>query len=308
MLTIRNRRGFTLIELLVVIAIIAILIALLLPAVQQAREAARRSTCKNNLKQLGIAMHNYHETHNTFPFGMSEGIVGCYGAPREMSWVPLILPYIEQSPLYNQLDFSYTSSTCCGGTGWNVARATVIPTLMCPSDPESPKKEQQGFHGNYVGCAGSTVYNPTTDPCGTRLNGVLYPKSRVRFRDIAVDGTSVTLLAAELILVTDSGAPNGHDLRGRYYNAREGSCLFSTLYTPNTTVADRRPYCNESVSYSPCINFPGSDYHQSARSHHTGGVHALFCDGSARFITENINLATWRILGSRNDRQPVGEF
>ena len=139
----RGRRGFTLIELLVVIAIIAILIALLLPAVQQAREAARRSQCKNNLKQLGLALHNYHDTFQVFPFGMINPTNGDLpGSPRpptdNTGWYPMILPYIEQGALYNAFMEEQQNSARTGAIYWS-RKESIVTMMMCPSDPAGPK-------------------------------------------------------------------------------------------------------------------------------------------------------------------------
>ncbi|HEY4261783.1 MAG TPA: DUF1559 domain-containing protein, partial [Schlesneria sp.] len=152
-----SRRGFTLIELLVVIAIIAVLIALLLPAVQQAREAARRTQCKNNLKQIGLAMHNYHDQCNTFPYGCLN--VGTYH--QRDTWMQQILPMIEQGSLYNSYQADMSVWVMDVPTG---IRDKSLAALQCPSDPSSPAKGASGgtrsggdgFQGNYVVCVGKT--------------------------------------------------------------------------------------------------------------------------------------------------------
>ena len=140
----RSRRGFTLIELLVVIAIIAVLIALLLPAVQQAREAARRTQCRNNLKQLGVALHNYHDTHRVFPLACIRGLQGSSANIEGFgTWLVYLFPYIDQTPLYNTFNFPYVGGTYGLGSYGTVNMATVnipIQALMCPSDPDAKVK------------------------------------------------------------------------------------------------------------------------------------------------------------------------
>ena len=296
-----TRHAFTLVELLVVIAIIGVLIALLLPAVQQAREAARRMSCSNHMKQVALGMHNYHDTFQTFPQGMNGTMQDAtLDKPAEMSWMPLILPFIEQKSLHDSFNFKITTSTCCGAwPTWT----TVVSTLLCPSDPAGVKNTQQGFHGNYVLCLGNTIYNPSTDVDGTNRNGMFFARSRIGFKSVT-DGSSNTLMAGELLI--NPNTSSGHDLRGRYYNGREGSVLFTALYPPNTTIGDTHPYCINSPPTLPCTS--GSEYKLSLRSHHPGGVTVALGDGSCRFVPETINLDVWQRLGARNDGLVVGEY
>lgn len=173
-----RRRGFTLIELLVVIAIIAILIALLLPAVQQAREAARRTQCKNNLKQMGLALHNYHDNYQFFPNGNVASSAGGWG----LSWYARILPFVDQAPLYNQLTFSGTQH----GWAWNdptnnpegVQNGTAfsrvtLSFVICPSSPLQAKRDAGGFNipdAQYMGIMGATDGNTFTNPAGRKCS------------------------------------------------------------------------------------------------------------------------------------------
>ncbi|HUQ71374.1 MAG TPA: DUF1559 domain-containing protein, partial [Planctomycetaceae bacterium] len=192
-----RRRGFTLIELLVVIAIIAILIALLLPAVQQAREAARRTQCRNNLKQLGLALHNYHDNFNIFPMGFSDVVAG--NAERNGSgwaWSAMVLPYLDQAPLYNQFNFNVTPYNCvnCAApiTGNQALVGTQLAAFSCPSDVKPATAANNGGAANtsasqgtaaiatssYMGCRGSfngvfCVESGTAVNFDPRNNGLL---------------------------------------------------------------------------------------------------------------------------------------
>ena len=180
-----RKRGFTLIELLVVITIIAILIALLLPAVQQAREAARRSQCKSNLKQWGIAIHNYHDAHSTMPMGKV--------ALRHWTFRSMLLPYVDQATLYEQLDFEFDPEcfTYALVTMPDNPLDDLIPLYSCPSDPNSGRVSDSplGQHapGSYPGVSGDTP---------TSKNGIFYVDSATRFRDV-IDGLSSTIAVGE---------------------------------------------------------------------------------------------------------------
>jgi prepilin-type N-terminal cleavage/methylation domain-containing protein/prepilin-type processing-associated H-X9-DG protein len=192
-----SRRGFTLIELLVVIAIIAILIALLLPAVQQAREAARRTQCRNNLKQLGLALHNYHDAYNTFPY------VSGFTANLGYSWLPGALPYLDQAPLYNQFNFS-TAVSCAT---MQVAISTPLPFLGCPSEPAQLVRTDRAFP---VTCATGTTNSTNamaTSYAGSYGDG---------FNNIPSSATD----------------PYGGDGAKARYGA--GGCSSNTTWTPTT--------------------------------------------------------------------------
>ena len=317
----RHKRGFTLIELLVVIAIIAVLIALLLPAVQQAREAARRSQCKNHLKQLGLALHNYHDTMTVFPPGgvgytMWSADPGTTNPTNRICWMQMILPYLDQQPLYNQISPYFDGKNPGGATAsWNwPGIKTVIPVLMCPSDPANPKintySTSLGFQGNYLAVAsGTTHFNVGS---GLALDGIFYSQSRTRIRDL-VDGVSNTLMVGEMILQPDASTTglglNQNDWRGAYWDNYGGTVFVSTLNPPNTDQPDCHISC-VSKPISPCIagaNGSGSSI-QYFRSYHVGGAHGVMADGSVRFFSSNINTATFKWLGARNDGNVVGEY
>ena len=306
-----QRRAFTLIELLVVIAIIAVLIGLLLPAVQKVRAAAARAQCQNNLKQLGLACHNYQSANNVFPTGTVDQISRDIAYRDRRNWLHFVLPYLEQDAIYTQMMAWLASGQ---GHMWSDApnRQTVIPTYICPSDPHSPKtvtshteSDQQGFHSNYVGCSGSTPFNPANS-LGSQLNGIFYYKSSTRPTDIT-DGTSNTLLTSELLVSPDDQDTgllgHGHDVRGRMWNpANQGSILFSTQYPPNTQAPDALQYC-QTIPTAPCITTTTAIV-LYARSTHSGGVNAGMADGSVRFISNNVDPTAYLNLGTRAGGEP----
>ena len=315
-----HRVGFTLVELLVVIAIIGVMVGLLLPAVQAAREAARRMSCSNNNKQLGLALHNYHDTHQRFPIGVLSDRLNQVltpagrGNPGRMSWMPSLLPFLEQAPLYEQLA-PYMASRNSNSFPSNLMN-TPIPALMCPSDPGSPKTGEQhntagqdpppdrddGFHGNYLLCHGNTE---VTEANSNNLNGMFYYLSKTRFADI-IDGTSNTVMGSEVLVVRETSGQR--DWRGRYYRADHLSSLFSTFQPPNTTLADKMRTCEAgNPIYAPCTasTNPQVIY---ARSRHPGGAQSLLGDGSVRFITESINTQVWRDLGTRAGGEVIVEY
>jgi prepilin-type N-terminal cleavage/methylation domain-containing protein/prepilin-type processing-associated H-X9-DG protein len=318
----RGRGAFTLIELLVVIAIIAVLIGLLLPAVQKVREAASRIKCQNNLKQLGLALHNYHDTYNVFPAGQYNHIGVDSPEPKPNfsrgCWWHKTLPYVEQTALATAIETYMKTQPyppwMCWATNSNgnasnsPGRLDIVPGSMCPSDPANPKIKtvtgnEQGFHGNYVLCAGSTFFGNSGLNQGATLNGMFYPFSKTRITDVT-DGTSNTLMGSEIILVTDTTV---HDLRGRYYNTWQGNVLFSTLYPPNTLVGDRSNYCI-AIPKAPCQSLTASNVVQSARSYHSGGVNALLADASVRFISDNVDVLTYQNLGTRAGGEVAGTY
>lgn len=313
----RTRRGFTLIELLVVIAIIAILIALLLPAVQQAREAARRSTCKNNMKQLGLAIHNYHDVFNSFPIGAQNGI-------RRPNWRIGIFPYIDQAPAYNKLDFSGNFYGNFSSTNTFLSDFQ-IPVYRCPSSALPPTvlsihpngSRGTGMAIDYVGIAGAStdpggqsgVCSPVMSRAGIWCeNGLLAANVSFKIRD-CTDGTSNTLIIAE-----QSGTNGTADSRSMWYGAYQGVRLGGR--SPSWTAGDdvwgagittiRDGYgINPSSQGAGGDNLEGNTH---LTSFHVGGVHALLADGAVRFISENIDFTTLKELAAKDDGQVVGEF
>jgi prepilin-type N-terminal cleavage/methylation domain-containing protein/prepilin-type processing-associated H-X9-DG protein len=316
----KRRPGFTLIELLVVISIIGILIALLLPAVQQARAAAQRAQCLNNMKQVGLAMHLHENLKKRFPHGTYNLLDGTHTTPAPYNnmqdrrcWMHDILPFMDQQPLYEQFEtYMKTNASALGFPKLH----TVIPPLMCPSDPIGPKLHTywggsgtptQGFSGNMVACAGNDYFNPGGVANSDKLNGMFFGVSKVRMADI-VDGTTNTAMISEIILSKDSPSSNPggwHDIRGRYHNPAHGGVNFSTRIQPNTMVPDQFNWCSTTPNpRAPCI-YTGTNMFVSARSYHAGGVNLCMADGSVRFISDYINTDTFKALGSRNGKEVI---
>ncbi len=313
------RSGFTLVELLVVIAIIGVLIALLLPAVQQAREAARRMQCTNNQKQLGIAMHNYHDTFSHFPPGVV-GLVN-YDATDPLNfqntpptWMQMLLPFIEQGNLYEQMqphfDQGLRAATAPG-------RFTVIDGLTCPSDANAPKitdiepavwSGNFGFAGNYVACSGSGYFTTTADPYMQNSNGMFYAKSKTDFADVT-DGTTNTLMMGEILVVPDIAPRNStnQDLRGSYYFGRRAAGCFSAREGPNTIVGDRLSSCRN-LPRTPCNGQGTDNMIMHARSLHPGGANVTLGDGSVRFVPETVDRAVFQAFGTRNGGETPGQL
>ncbi len=304
--------GFTLIELLVVIAIIAILVALLLPAVQQAREAARRSSCKNNLKQLGLALHNYHDTFNTFPpASVRTNAPGVDSWTTSMiGWQARILGFMEQSALYDLIDWEiYPGSS---GTNNTTVRRTEVAGYRCPSDPGNRGTTGQSTYAptSYVTCtANSGSFAAGGSAFQNNGDSVLFLNSKTKMRDIT-DGTSNTMVVSECKVGSETLAENAVGnppvcpgtaaaTRRRgfswFFAQRMPAWSYSTIVGPNTNITE-------------CENGTGGPSVLGARSEHKGGVQVLVCDGAIRFVSENIDLATWRNLGHKSDGNVLGEF
>lgn len=289
----RRRSGFTLIELLVVIAIIAILIALLLPAVQQAREAARRSTCKNNLKQIGLAVHNYHDVHGCFPMN-APNVTGTNG----FSWIAGILPYIDQAPLYNQINFNLTLIEDSTGSPTNRdVLNNPLATLLCPSDPTTSVRSDLANTWAWPvsttaqpKSAGVTCYSGTMgigwdDNPPTGLFERL-PARALKFRDVT-DGTSNVVMIGERSQSWSPWAAWG-GTNGVWINA---------TYAINSIVKE--------VGYVPNIQEIGGARY-GASSWHVGGAHFVLADGSVRFLSENMDHTLYGQFSQFNDGLPVG--
>ncbi len=332
-----KRRGFTLIELLVVIAIIAILVALLLPAVQQAREAARRTQCKNHLKQLGLALHNYIDANRYLPPGAAVNLsVTSTGSNGSWGVHGRILPYLEQGSLYNGVDLT---------TAWDFQTAisgVKIPVFACPSDPKSDVARDPGggkvtlYPTSYGFNYGTWfVFDPTTGRGG---DGLFYPNARLSFRD-AVDGSTNTMLAAEVKAWTPyqrNGGPSQTTVPDSIAEAEaivaSGGQFKNTGHTEwpdgrvhHTGVTTALPP-NSKVRFSTGgVDYEETDYNSwqeglngsagspsyamiTSRSYHVGMVNVLLFDGSVRSLSENLDRATWRALGTRNGGEIIGEF
>jgi prepilin-type N-terminal cleavage/methylation domain-containing protein/prepilin-type processing-associated H-X9-DG protein len=312
----RVARGFTLIELLVVIAIIAVLVALLLPAVQQAREAARRSQCKNNLKQYGIAFHNYHERVNMLPYAARTAPTAPYlrgpGAwYDDFGWLQTILGDLDQATIYEAFDFNVSYSNALN----DAARRMRHPLLGCPSDGAPVQNEWSSntwarWRGSYVVNAGNTNYIQSTK-AGVAFGGAPFKIGRSsRFADIT-DGLSETLMMSEVLTVQNIGAGWGGPVSEMAHAV--GGQVFVTWLTPNSTSPDdvaRLCFPAGSVPEHPGCNMVGrvEDQSMAARSRHTGGVHVLMCDGATRFVTNNIDINVWRAIGTSQGNESPGEW
>jgi prepilin-type N-terminal cleavage/methylation domain-containing protein/prepilin-type processing-associated H-X9-DG protein len=328
------RLAFTLIELLVVIAIIAVLIALLLPAVQQAREAARRTQCKNNLKQIGLALHNYHSSFSLFPFAVSGSGPSIATYPTKYravknttGWIQL-LPYFDQAPLYNTINSSAAmgrylgpswasaSLPLAGGgpTGVNAqAASTKLTALLCPSDAGKPFIN--GYDGNY-GCDTGVIsyksnYGFSVSPAfgdamwndmGQTTRCMFGPESNTSMRD-CTDGTSNTVAVSETTLnvydgVTGSWGCMQHVGQGVDFATMNGQRKINDWACCGWTTP-KWTYLQPAGTLGEW-GTPGSA--------HTGGCQVLLADGSVRFLSENLDGSTRQNLGYIGDGNVLSEF
>ncbi len=318
-----RRHAFTLIELLVVIAIIAILIGLLLPAVQKVREAAARMKCSNNLKQIGLALHNHESTLRVFPQGRN-------GYPKVVSAPARLLAYVEQENLQRLID---PDGTLAVGGQNDTAGKNRVSLFVCPSDPQNGVVPGSVYFGtNYTACNGLGV---SVDASGNTTgyltiangNGV-FAQNPCRIADIT-DGLSNTAAFSESLVgngtaipgiptdpitirlavleVAGGGDPTPADCDSgngtwnprrseQWINGHYGNTLYNHYYTPNQ------------ANKWDCGNASHNKGLTAARSAHTGGVNVLLCDGSVRFFQDGIALATWRGLGTRAGGEVLGDW
>jgi len=316
-----SRKGFTLIELLVVIAIIAILVALLLPAVQQAREAARRSSCKNNLKQVGLALHNYHDVHRTFP----PGWVGATLSPRQQhtgmeepaptsfrngfSWAAHILPMVEQGPLYDSINWNNQVKV---GAGNLAAIEKFLPTYQCPSDPKPDTfTVNDGTNDinlattNYMGVFGNRELHQceingeaghVTAGQQCSAEGMFFHNSSIQMRDVT-DGTSNTLMVGErtTFLITEDHAGNPVSPPEKFYGTWSG------------IITDTEESAARFIGHAE--HAPNDLEHaEDFGSSHPGGAQFVLADASVHFISENIDVGLFQALATRGGGEVTGEF
>jgi prepilin-type N-terminal cleavage/methylation domain-containing protein len=325
---VRRTSGFTLIELLVVIAIIAILIALLLPAVQQAREAARRTTCRNNLKQIGIALHNYHDAYGMFPYGCWDD--DSYG------WGTFLLPYLDQGPLFNQINFkdgaSFPENSASHPLGFLQNQMDGHDTSTdpdhrdanaCVADPESPIRTPVPVY-----MCPSSIVDPRFNTClpaksdYAACNGTAEDGMFIRITD-GLSSTPPYLVSERKTLVSISDVRDGASMTFAFGEAHENGVRSPTV--PGETARLCGIYWSGPLFHDEdhmrktdgILNVGGDD--DRFGSVHDGGAHFLMGDGAVRFVSENIHtrpdagrdrnsFGVYQRLGSRNDNQPIGEF
>ena len=333
----KRHHGFTLIELLVVIAIIAVLVSLLLPAVQQAREAARRTQCKNNLKQIGLALHNYESTFNNLPPGTIVAVGGSGGVTSEASPHTLLLPYFEQNAAYTLFDFNVSLNTHANNL---IPRQFKFPMLQCPSHPV-----MTGFVLSQCpnGC-GTTNYVQSLGNNANYgvVNGPFSRRSNTKFRDF-MDGMSNTAMFSEIRIGPSTGSPTtGVVAAGDTYDYNVATQLLYTTFDAGSALGSGDTYWSSACDnraltaflyrgkqyyrggvyttfYShtltpnakqrDCIRSVGLDRgHLASRSYHAGGIQTVLGDGAVRFVSDSVDSNIWRAVGSMRGGEVVGEF
>jgi prepilin-type N-terminal cleavage/methylation domain-containing protein len=306
----RRQRGFTLVELLVVMAVVGVLVALLLPAVQQAREAARRTSCANNLRQIGVALQNYHGEHGTFPFGWNDHGTG---------WTAMILPQLELQSLYDRIVFTESGAGNWGSGTNQDAAGTLIPVYRCPSMAQPLHVDDSGIPlrvpASYRGCGASDVVSDDASTVPTpggrsfqelNLNGMFFGCSRISLRDV-LDGTTTTILIGEarteLEYVQDGnamdvwylGSPQIDPCKcdGGVDGTEFSEFVFSTAVPINARFR---------------AALTGYEKEVSAGRYHSGGAQFCLVDASVRFIADSVDLTVYRSLGSRHGGEVVGRY
>jgi prepilin-type N-terminal cleavage/methylation domain-containing protein len=307
-----TRRGFTLVELLVVITIIGILIALLLPAVQAAREAARRTQCSNNLKQLALALMSYESQALRFPPGAlnSYPAFSPFSYPRT-TWAIHLYPFFEMQSAFTLLNFKLPAgpgNALWTNAGNTMSTAVQTPMLLCPTDGMGGRLHfhMSGFgyyaRGNYAGFFGNLDYGSAWPPIGPAQKRAAFGINYfVRISEIT-DGTSHTMAFGEIL----TGLDQRNDYRGVHWYDHAGTSQVYTKYTPNPPIPDTIyvQWCTATTN-QPSVNLPcvpgistGKTDTAAARSRHIGGVHVGLCDGSVHFVNDGIQLGVWQALGS----------
>jgi prepilin-type N-terminal cleavage/methylation domain-containing protein/prepilin-type processing-associated H-X9-DG protein len=305
------RSGFTLVELLVVIAIIGVLVALLLPAVQAARESSRRARCANNSRQIGLALHQYHDTVQVLPLGVLQNNLNAEFSYPRLTWAIHIYPYIEQKALYDKFSFTLGSNDTMylnnpNSSGPNSITATVIPTMVCPTDSSGsrtydhpgirPHVTSKGNYGTFFG----NVNKGAARTLAANHLPAAFGYRPVRFANIT-DGTSNSMALGEQL----RGNINSEEsMRGSYWYDFPGGAWIFTFVGPNSPVPDnlRISSCpaaaNRPEINLPCVPVNGATEWVASRSRHPGGVQVTMCDGSVHFISQTVGLNIWRALGS----------
>ena len=295
----RARAAFTLIELLVVIAIIAVLIALLLPAVQQAREAARRTQCKNNLAQLGLAVQNFEMAHGRLPAGSTDPNRPIRNEKKgqHLSWTVRTMPYLDQHNIYEHFDLDVSVYDPKNAQG----RGAVIAMLLCPSDFRNSTDE--GGLSNYAGC-----HHDVEAPIDTDNHGVFVLNKGIRYKEIA-DGATNTLLIGEKANEPGDDLGWASGTRATLRNVGGGiSSVYASQFA--TAPAKVEPADDPALAAPPPTNVSTASvlYVGNFNSRHVGGCHFALCDGSVRFLSDRINQQTLQNLANRDDGQIISDY